>query len=64
MSTIDSFMDRLKDLLESAKDLPTEKIAAVGLVLVGTGAIIKDLASGNSGVGETIEKAKNIIDMK
>ncbi len=60
MSTLDSIAAGLKDLLESAKDLPTEKVAAVGLILLGTGAILKDLASGNA--TEAIEKAKGIID--
>ena len=60
MSTLDSIAAGLKDLLEAAKDLPTEKVATVGLILLGTGAILKDLASGNA--TEAIEKAKGIID--
>lgn len=62
MSTIDSVADALKTVLEAAKDLPTEKIAAIGLLLLGTGAIIKDMASGNA--SEAIEKAKNFIEMQ
>jgi hypothetical protein len=60
MSTLDSITAGLKELLETAKDLPTEKIATVGLILLGAGAILKDLASGNA--AEAIEKAKGIID--
>ena len=55
MSTLDSITAGLKELLEAAKDLPTEKVATVGLILLGTGAILKDLASGNA--AEAIEKA-------
>ncbi len=62
MATLDSITAGLKALLEAAKDLPTEKVAAVGLILLGTGAIIKDMAQGNP--IEALEKAKNIIDMK
>jgi len=62
MSTFDSITEGLKALLETAKDLPTEKIAAVGLILLGTGAIVKDLAQGN--IDEAIEKAKNFIDVQ
>ena len=62
MSTFDYITEGLKYLLEAAKDLPTEKIAAVGLILLGTGAIIKDLAQGNP--SEALEKAKSIIDMQ
>lgn len=62
MATLDSITAGLKALLEAAKDLPTEKVAAVGLILLGTGAIIKDMAEGSP--IEALEKAKNIIDMK
>ena len=61
MSTLDSITAGLKELLEAAKDLPTEKVATVGLILLGTGAILKDLASGNA--AEAIEKAKGIIEV-
>lgn len=62
MSAIETITDGLKTILEAAKDLPTEKIAAIGLLVLGTGAIIKDMASGNA--GEALEKAKNFIDMQ
>lgn len=62
MSVFDSITEGLKDVLEVAKDLPTEKVAAVGLILLGAGAIIKDLAQGNA--TEALDKAKSIIDMK
>jgi len=61
MSVIDTFTESLERLLETAKELPTEKIAAIGLILLGTGAILKDVASGN--VDEAIDKAKNLIDI-
>lgn len=61
MSPLESISENLKNLLETAKDLPTEKIAAVGLILIATGSIVKDLATGNP--KEAIERAKNIIDI-
>ena len=60
MSSLDSITNGLKEILEAAKDLPTEKIAAVGLMIIGTGAIVKDLAQGNP--SEALEKAKDLID--
>lgn len=60
--SFDSVAESLKNILEAAKDLPTEKIAAVGLILLGAGAIIKDLAQGNP--TEALEKAKNLIDLQ
>lgn len=60
MPTLESITSGLKELLETAKDLPTEKVGVVGLILLGAGAILKDLASGNA--AEAIEKAQKIID--
>lgn len=62
MSVFDSITDGLNTILETAKDLPTEKIAVVGLIILGAGAIVKDLASGN--VGDAFDKAKGIIGME
>jgi hypothetical protein len=61
MATLDSITEGLKALLEAAKDLPTEKVAVVGLILLGTGAIIKDMAQGDA--TEALEKAKSVIDL-
>jgi len=60
MSTIESIAASLKDLLDAASDLPTDKIAVVGLILLGAGAIVKDLASGN--VSDAIDSAKKFVD--
>lgn len=62
MSVFDTITDGLNTILETAKDLPTEKIAVVGLIVLGAGAIIKDIASGN--VEDAIDKAKEIIGMQ
>lgn len=59
MASLDSITEGLKELLEAAKDLPTEKVAAVGLILLGAGAILKDLAKGSS--TEAIESAMKFI---
>ncbi len=61
MSYIDDFLGGLEKIMEISKELPTEKIAVIGLIIIGTGAIIKDVASGD--VGEAIEKAKKLIDI-
>jgi hypothetical protein len=62
MSVFDNITDGLNTILETAKDIPTEKIAVVGLIILGAGAIAKDIASGN--VGDAIDKAKEVIGMK
>ncbi len=45
MVTLDSITASLKDLLEATKDLSTEEVAVIGLILLGTGVILKDLAN-------------------
>ena len=62
MSTLDSITRSLKELLEAAKDIPTEKIAIVGVILLGTIAMLKDSTNGNA--IEVLEKANNIIDLQ
>ena len=60
MSALDGVTEGLKDLLETVKDLPTEKVAAVGLILLGLGSILKDLSNGD--VNDAIDNAKDFID--
>lgn len=46
MISFASFTDSLKSLLEAAKDVPTEKIATIGLIILGAASIIKSRAQG------------------
>ncbi len=62
MSSLDSFATAFKEVLEAAKDLPTEKVCAVGLVLIAAGSMLKDMTSGNA--IDAIEKAKDLVDMR
>ena len=54
MSIIETITDSIGTLLEAAKDMPTEKIAAVGLIVLGAAAIAKDLAQ--DGLSTVAEK--------
>lgn len=59
MTSLDTIAEKLKDLLESAKDMPTEKIAAVGLIVLGAGAIIKDMAE--KGTTDASQKLQELL---
>lgn len=60
MSFIESIADGIGNVLEKAKDMPTEKIAAVGLIILGAAAVAKDLAQG--GLTAAADKVSDIID--
>jgi hypothetical protein len=47
MSSIESISSAIEKLLEAAKDVPSDKIAMVGLIILGSAAIVKDLAKGS-----------------
>jgi len=51
MPLFDTFCERIGPLLEVAKDIPMEKIAAVGLLLLGMAAMARDVALGRPGAG-------------
>ncbi len=60
MSTIDNIGSAIEKIIEVSKEIPPEKLAMVGLILLGTVSMIKDVASGNA--GGAIEKVKDFID--
>ena len=60
MSIIETITDSIGTLLEAAKDMPTEKIAAVGLIVLGAAAIAKD--SAQDGLSTVAEKIVDLTD--
>lgn len=60
MSIIETIAESIGTLLETAKDMPTEKIAAVGLIVLGAAAIAKDLAQ--DGLSTAAEKIVDLTD--
>lgn len=60
MSMFDALCEGISAILEVAKDLPTEKIAAAGLILLGTAAIARDIAMG-SNPGEALDKVQDLL---
>lgn len=62
MSIFDTISDGFGELLDKAKDLPTEKIAVVGLVILGAAAIAKDMALGN--VSDAADKVKKAVGLE
>lgn len=62
MASYDSLKSGLKNLLESAKDIPTERIAAVGLTLIGVAATVKEMALRGGKSAQMDGKEKGAVD--
>lgn len=60
MSVFDGLAEALSGALESAKDVPVEKIATVGLILIAGAAIAAKAIAG--GASAAIGSAKDITD--